>query len=420
MPAKIKHQRRDPTIKGIMRNINPPLTPTIKLFKHRPSKQKGQVLVLFALFMVAIVGVMGLALDAGIGYLSQTGMQSASDNASLAASRMVAADYRALGLNPTGSPPFSYSNVVQAVNAIIGQNQAGTSSVSSYSAYFTTITGASICQFWPDTAPTNTSPNYCPNMFPATEGLPFDANANLMADGAKVVSLNAHPVYFTDIFGGNSAQVKVSATSVYGVVYQSSTANIGYAVYGVDCATNGPLTVGETITYYSPDWSKAWPCANLGDSNFKGDLNNVTPNPITSPGWAEVNSGSGSLSLQQEQISAGQTVLMPVIDCLAHNPSTGSFTSPPCTEPPGDAYCTDLPYANLPLTGTDGMCVIGLIAVKALTACTNASSPCTGVIVPYSSNQAGIFVCTITSSPNCPALNQTSGGGQAIAIRLYK
>lgn len=374
--------------------------------------QKGQVLVLFALSMVALLAVSGVALNAGLDYFSQTGMQSAADNASLAAARMLAADYRQQAMDPGSLLPYSYSNIVQEVQTVMGANSAGTDSVSSYTGYFTTLQGDILCQFWPNTGATTSQSDYCPNKYELTSGIPYDSSGNILFSGARVVSTNTHPVVFPSIFGGAPSKVTTGATTVYGVISSVSDLTVGYAINYINCSTGQPLALGDTVVYYSPQWSKKWPCANVKDANFKGDIKMSQPQPLQVPGWATGSSGSGNLS-PSIAVSAGQTILLAMVDCIAANAV--------CTEPPGTNFCGAFPSSLTP-NGNDTMCTVGLVALKATASCqTGGSTSCSGIVVPYYSNQTGVTLCPTSSDPSCPTLSPTSmRGGTALAVELYK
>src|ERR1700736_3465945 len=51
----------------------------------RRRRQKGQAIVLIALLMVVMLGLLGLALDSGRGYVDRRELQDAADAAALAA-----------------------------------------------------------------------------------------------------------------------------------------------------------------------------------------------------------------------------------------------------------------------------------------------------------------------------------------------
>ncbi len=349
------------------------------------SGARGQVAVLFAIAAVAIIGMAGLALDAGLSYMGQTGLQSASDNASLAVARMLATDYMSQQQSPpAASMPFTYAQMVSTVQDLVAANGAGSTRATSYSAYFTNTNGTHIwCQFAPATLAS------CPTIYPLSGGLP-EASGVLLASGAKVVPTNTHQTSVLGILGIDRASESAPATAVFGVVQgiASNTANFG--VYDIYCPTNSALTLYETITYYSPQWQKSWPCAGLQDSNYKGDLHQALPDPLIAPGWMSAKSGSGTVA----PVGRGNIIVVPMIDCAAH----GTVCSQPATPSP-PACPTPFP-STLPTSGRDVMCTVGLIAIKALNNC-NTGSVCIGEVVPFLSGQAGVLICPTLTDPQC-------------------
>lgn len=375
-----------------------PLAPRAR--GRRPYRHlRGQVAVLFALASFLLIGMAGLALDAGLSYLGQTGLQSASDNASLAVARMLAVDYSSENQVPAQAAPWGYSTIVSTVNNIVGANGAGSTRASSYQAYFTDGSGTKICQFWPTAQAT------CPAMFSLSGGLP-EASGVLSASGALVVPTNTHNTNLLDLLGIGQASETAPATSIFGVVQGISAASVGYAVYDIFCPTEQPLALGDPVTYYSPQWKQAWPCANLGDHNFKGDLHSPLPDPLTVPGWVSAKSGSGTIT----PVTAGDRIVVPLIDCVAHGSQ--------CTEPVSPGVCPASLPAGLPTSGNDVMCAVGLIAIKATNNC-NTGSTCTGVVVQVTSGQAGILICPTTANPACG--NETgTQGNESVDVELLK
>ncbi|HVB14634.1 MAG TPA: Tad domain-containing protein [Candidatus Dormibacteraeota bacterium] len=338
-------------------------------------------MVLFALASLLIIGMAGLALDAGLSYLGQTGLQSASDNASLAVARMLAVDYSSENQVPAPGTPWGYSTIVSTVNHIVGANGAGSTRATSYQAYFTDGSGTKICQFWPTAQAT------CPAMFSLSGGLP-EASGVLSASGALVIPTNTHKTNVLDVLGIVQVSETAPATAIFGVVKGISAVSVGYAVYDIYCPTGHPLAVGEQITYYSPQWKKAWPCANLGDANFKGDLHSPSPDPLIVPGWISGKSGSAAIT----PVKAGHTIVVPMIDCVDHGSQ--------CTEPVSPGVCPASLPAGLPTSGNDVMCAVGLIAIKAITNCSTGST-CTGQVVSFPSSQGGILICPTIANPTC-------------------
>ena len=370
----------------------------LRPFGRPAAGPRGQVAVLFALAAVAIIGIAGLALDAGLSYMGQTGLQSASDNASLAVARMLATDYTSQQQSPpAGSMPFTYAEMVSTVQDLVAANGAGSTRATSYSAYFTNTSGVRICQF----APTGLAT--CPTVYPLSGGLP-EASGALLASGAQVVPSNTHQTSVLGLLGIDRAGESAPATAVFGVVQGIAANNANFAVYDIYCPENAPLALGDTITYYSPSWKKAWGCAGLQDSNFKGDLHQALPNPLTVPGWISAKSGSGTVT----PVTTGEIIVVPMIDCANH----GSV----CTEPVSPGVCPSPFPSSLPTSGRDVMCAVGLIAIKALDNC-NTGSVCTGEVVPFLQGQAGVLICPSMADPTCG--NETgTKGTESVATEL--
>lgn len=371
---------------------------TLRQLRSPGAGPRGQVAVLFAIAAVAIIGMAGLALDAGLSYMGQTGLQSASDNASLAVARMLATDYISQQQTPpAASMPFTYAQMVATVQDLVAANGAGSTRATSYSAYFTNTIGTHLCQFEPASLAT------CPTTYALSGGLP-EASGALVASGAQVVPTNTHQTSVLGILGIARASESAPATAVFGVVQGIAANTANFAVYDIYCPTNKPLILYETITYYSPQWKKSWPCAGLQDSNFKGDLHQALPDPLTAPGWISAKSGSGTVT----PVTTGQIIVVPMIDCAAH----GSV----CTEPVTPGICPSPFPSSLPTSGRDVMCAVGLIAIKALDNC-NTGSVCTGEVVPFLQGQGGVLICPTLTNPTCG--NETgTQGTETVATEL--
>jgi hypothetical protein len=370
------------------------------------------VAVLFAIAAVAIIGMAGLALDAGLSYMGQTGLQSASDNASLAVARMLGADFSSQFQQPTpGSLPWGYGQIQSAVQEAVTANGAGGTRATSYSAYFTNATGAKICQFWPVASAT------CPEQFPGSGGVPETTSGVVSAAGAEVIANNTHNTSLMNVLGIGTASEAAPATAVFRVTEGGASAP--FAAYFA-CANGDPtqqVALGDTVIYYETNhWTTDAACSSTStDSSFKGDFKPGTfsPTNFTAPGWASVGAGNGSWTAN---ITNGEEFLIPMIDCVAKTTW--------CTEPSGYSYCASSNQAAVPqVSGGWDMCVMGLIAIKATPNpkdpsgnCTNASSNvCTGIVVPYISGQGGVLVCPTLTQPNC---GDESGAQGAIPLNI--
>ncbi len=366
---------------------------------------RGQVAVLFAIAAVAIIGMAGLALDAGLSYMGQTGLQSASDNASLAVARMLGADFSSQFQQPApASLPWGYGQIQSAVQEAVAANGAGTTKATSYSAYFTDSAGARICQFWPVGSST------CPGQFPGSGGIPETASGAVSAAGAEVVANNTHNTSLVNVLGIGTASEAAPATAVFRVTEGGASAPFAAYFSCADGVAGKQVQAGDTVIYYKTNhWTKYAACSSSStDSSFKGDFKPGTFSPpnFTAPGWASVGAGNGAWTAN---IQNGEVFLIPMIDCIAK--------STWCTEPTGLSYCASSNQAAVPqVSGGWDMCVMGLIAIKATGACTGPSSnECTGIVMPSIADQGGVLVCPTLTQPNC---GDESGAKGAIALNI--
>ena len=358
-------------------------------------------MILFALAAVVLIGMAGLALDAGLSYMGQTGLQSASDNASLAVARMLGTDYSFQYQNsPAATLPWSYSQIVSSVNSTIAANGAGTTRATSYQAFFTTSSGGKICQFWPAAAAD------------CGGAVPENGSGYVSAAGALVIPSNTHNTSLLGVLGIGSASETAPATAVFGLVQGGGVQPFVayYACYEGDPSAQVP--VGGIVTYFQTNhWSKDYAC-DSAPSSFKGDLKPgtfVIANNVA-PGWASAGSGTGQL--EGVNIKKGQIFLIPMIDCIAK----GSW----CAEPGSFSACS--PTSNQALvtqvTGGWDMCVTGLISVKANAACNGpSSSPCQGTVQPFISGVGGVITCPTIAQPTCGNESGTKGA-TALTVEL--
>jgi hypothetical protein len=111
-----------------------------KLF-HRRQKQGGQVMILFALAMIVILGMMAIGLDGGYGFVQNRRAQNAADFAAFAAAQELNASTLC---NGTATPP-SNTRLAQIVQDVVDANAPAVgSSGSSWTGQFLDGSGAKI------------------------------------------------------------------------------------------------------------------------------------------------------------------------------------------------------------------------------------------------------------------------------------
>lgn len=387
----------------------------------------GQVMIIFALAAVVVIGIAGLAVDAGLNYMTRTSLQAAGDTASYTGAQMLGADYFA---EENGNPaPFSYAQVTGEVQNSVAGNHAGAYGATSYDGYFTTASssaaraGLVVCQFagspvsgviqCSDTAAVvslleGAGLTGCAD----TEGLPT-CGGLVAVTGVKVVPSNTHPTLLESIVGIHKASEQASATSVFAFI---NAAQSNYIVWW-DCiydpttgaSSAGQITVGETIDYFNNNGlSKQGSCITTTDSKFKGNIKPPGyPNPMKVPGWLQAYGGVGSAPAS---VNAGQLILLPLVNCL-FNATTGTVDSgtecpPPYPTPDPGPYVDCGSSFSQPLgSGSVVMCIVGLVWVQAGNNCnvTNTSSVCWGTVTTPPNGGSGFGYCEPESNdfPNC-------------------
>jgi Flp pilus assembly protein TadG len=84
--------------------------------RHRSPRERGQILVLFALSLVAIIGMVGLVLDSGGAYAQKRGEQNAADVAALAAANDLIVNLGSANWDATARSIAGQNGYVDGVN----------------------------------------------------------------------------------------------------------------------------------------------------------------------------------------------------------------------------------------------------------------------------------------------------------------
>lgn len=429
---------------------------------HRPhlarpgtqTSQNGQVVIVFALAAVVIIGIVGLALDAGLGYMNRTTLQGAADTASQAGARLLAADFQA----PVTSPPYNLTALTNVVESTLDGSGAGPTAAKSFTGFLVTAskvgnsTDPTICV----TAPTEPSagPNQCivcwfftsstppPSGVPQCTSLPVaPSTGQLLVDGVEVAPTNSNPTPLLGVLGISQSSQAANATSIFGL---PQIAGPPYAVWDACFSTSstldpwvttsGALSYGDYVMYYNNNsgggggyQTEAACNSSAVDSSFKGDLHPpMQPYPPSVPGWLSAGSGVQDSTIIGE--TAGSEFLLPVVDCLQAPTTLNPF--------PFTAKC---PAANVnlpngcgttflaPLTSPTGkwdLCVVGYVYVRAVNDCnTNKSTPSTHCIAQIIQNPnllPGTLLCDPEGSPNPPCDNAAGTASvESVVVQLY-
>lgn len=409
-----------------------------------PVHRNGQVMVLFALMGVVIVGAAGLALDAGLSYMNRTTLQGAADTASQTGARMLAADYR----NGSSTSPFTMAQITGAVQKVLEGSSAGPTVAQAFSGFLVTgtdvqsgdlcVTSESgsvpipgsgqcvICQFYPTSSST-------PGV-PTCDTALSDLTGTIPADGVEVVATNSNGTPLLGVLGINSASQAANATSIFGL---PGVAAPPYSVW-YDCSvtsqtlnpwqpTVGPPSIGDYVMYFNNGGGKggyqseaACGDSNDSDASFKGDLHAPTyPVPPQVPGW--LNSAGGTQATSLQPVTAGSKFLLPFVDCLGPNtswPLSCTDLAPQCLSDPN--FNTTIPSP----AGKWDLCVVGYAWVQAYNDCNTGSSgtstPCIAQIIDNPNRPSNGFLCDPQGSPN-PTCENGSGtsSAESLVVELY-
>jgi len=336
--------------------------------RRRPG-ERGQVIILFALAAVAVVSLVGLAIDGGRSYLDQRGLQASADTASDAGARMLAHNFVASEASPPGTT-YSDANIHDTLQQIMSKTAVGAGQATGWTAYYTDKSGSTTASGGPVQVGSGSIPDW--------------------AAGVQVVTKNTHVNYVLQVVGEKYAHESATATSVYGPIMSGATAP--YVTWNYLCAgnANGPaVKLGDTVTFrVKSKWGTTVAC-NLGPpfpDSFKGFLATPTPNPIVVPGTFQAGDGTGFKT--EPTLVPGQVILIPMVDTATRTPPTYTFHA------------------------------VGLIAVKVTVGCaTPRATACEGVVVPYASGQAGVLVCPSSTFPGCSGFG-TPSDAAAIGVAL--
>lgn len=337
--------------------------------------ERGQVTVLFAIAAVALVAVVGLAVDAGTSYVDQRSLQAGSDTASTTGASMLAADFHAC--LTSGILPYSNAAIASAVTSIANSAAAASGKATSlpavdYVEYVgTTLTDVGAVASYGGSFCTSSSG-------PGTWTGPM---------GVRVLAGNSHQTLVLQIVGIHRASERATSTAAFGVITS------GTVIPFVACAAgplinpadpglvNGTIVPGDTVLLANKKGSLGWDtnCNKVKDANFKGFL----PCP------------PGSKPSCTIQVASGVT----------SGPWQGGSA---CGQWPSNIAVGDVVDVPLVSTASGGgsninLAVLGIIQVQiTVNSCSGGGDfNLEGVVLQQGTVTGNILLCSTTSSPNC-------------------
>src|SRR6476619_678718 len=168
---------------------------------------RGQILIMFALMLTALLGAVGLSVDLGMPFSERRTMQSAADAGALAGTRVVAKSQQA-------SPVSAWSEV----QAVVNTNKMKVGTITSIDCNYVTDDGTLI--------------NPCTATVPAN------------ATGVQVTVTENHPTYFMRVVPGGPNSVTTSALA------RANVKKLGAPTDGpyLPCGVNTKLASGGTLS----------------------------------------------------------------------------------------------------------------------------------------------------------------------------
>jgi Flp pilus assembly protein TadG len=240
-------------------------------------EQSGQVAVLFALAAIAMVAIVGLAIDGGTSYVDQRALQAGSDSSATAGATMLAADFHSCA--SSGSLPYTASDITTVVTGIA--KKAVTASGHATGA------GGVGMQF------VNWAPGATPPL--TTDSAPSSTwcsgNTWQGPFGVTVATANSHHTILLQIVGVSQAHEAATATVAFGLPLSGTYApfvacNVQpliVASTGAKGTSGTTLSVGDTVLLASPKWGSTESTCNGHSKDFHGYLHDPSPNPVTLP-----------------------------------------------------------------------------------------------------------------------------------------
>lgn len=344
------------------------------------AQPRGQVAVLFAIAAVAIVGVVGLAVDGGTSFVDQRALQAGADTAATAGATLLAADFRACV--SSSSMPYSSASIDSIVAALGRRAEAASGAATS---------APDVEYVWyPATSP-------APISIAAFTGQLCSSTGTWVGpSGVEVTTANAHHTLVLQVVGISTAHESALAMANFGIVAGGDFGPFIICAVTPILGPQGqpepagtPVALGDTVWVSDPQWWKDESGCITGSADYHGYLHNPSPNPIVLPsapgGTTTITSGGGCTTGQFPTLTIGQVLTLPLVTNVA---GSGHYT----------------------------ITIEALVAVRVTSI---AQCRVQGVITTLASNQGGLFICPTSEVPSCTGLAANSAPA-ALAVQLVK
>lgn len=293
-------------------------------FPRRASSERGQVVVIVGVGLIAIIGLVGLVIDGGYAWGKQRDTQNAADSASEAGATVLVQNL--VGVSPAKTD----GDVLTAVDQAATEN--GTTLTI---AYYTSIDGTLV------------DASGAPTANEASAAVVGDGAIPPDAKGVRAVAEQSFAPFIAKIFGFNQFTARAPATAVSGYLESTCAATAGCIVLPItfpttiiDCdgsnsivqqtpqsnwpapsdvlliplCSNGPGNVGWL------DWT---PTAG-GASELDAAIRNPSSPPLSWPDWYYITSTGGVDSVEDAMRTwNGKVVQIPLFDLTCSDAPSG-------------------------------------------------------------------------------------------------
>jgi Flp pilus assembly protein TadG len=302
-----------------------------RLRRHLPTRdgERGQILVVAALALVAMIGGVSLVIEGGNAYAHQRVAQNAADAVANAGASVLA---QRLGGGTQGD-----ADVVAATAVVAAAN-----ALDSYNGYYTDVEARLLD---------------ATGVVVGSTAAAAPVGGTVIPPGAQGVQITGHqtfPTTFARVLGMDSFRASADATAVTGALTGGVFLPVIFPVNIVDCATNGDLGIGEA------NWEISEPgeppvgqeyivplCKTGGGSFMILDLDALQPdggtpnncddevlNPpniqfLSFPAEVPTDNGNNCAKKMVDAVNSlkGEVVLIPICDgaCTTGNGSNGVY-----------------------------------------------------------------------------------------------
>jgi Flp pilus assembly protein TadG len=346
----------------------------------RTGHERGQTVVMIALALVALIAMVGLAIDGGMVYLERRRMQNAADSAALAGARRLSQAICATNPNPATSPTPKSTTWSGTSSPATGEPMPN----------LRPTTWASPATGWWSTARRSW---WEAGQFPSTPA------------GIVVTTTITQPTYFLGLVGASTGRASASATAVTGPPLLVSG---GLRPFGVPAPVVAQLNPGDwlTVDFDNNGGTIRWVS---GEAQHRGWMNlGYVWNQRENPNWPRArdqNTGASDLKRWMQDGWNGTLYA----DCAWSagcrtgdyiHAKPGADASAVCAAPLNTVFYVpvydEVPYCQTQIpapkpacpTQGGGYCyhIVGFAAIK-ITACSQGQKEIAATLVEYISGE---------------------------------